>query len=48
MEFDPSLSYECEQFPAEGMSPTKWGSPDLYRNHFRIRSKGGSFTFTVK
>ena len=48
MEFDPALDYELEKFTAEGMSPSAWGTPDLYRTHLKIRSTGGVVKFTVK
>lgn len=40
LEYDPRLTYECEEFdPVRNNALTKWGTEVLYRLHFSIRAK---------
>ena len=48
LEFDPALEYECESFVGANQDHEKnWGTPHLFRLHFRIRAKEykGKFSF---
>ena len=48
LRYDASLKYELEVFDPVGMDATaKWGTPVLYRMHFKTTCKSGEFVFTI-
>lgn len=48
LNYDKALTYELEVFDPVGMDAVaKWGTPVLYRMHFKTKCRTGEFTFTI-